>query len=684
MGYSSGFRAGYSVVNDALLQRERDRQKSEFLAAQKEKEFERYTPERGAQMRAESEMVDAYGRPLYRYTIAPGSTQYTREELSYPEAAPAAASLTPEQETYLRNIEAAKDLSGRPYYSVDRGEGGLATVRARPVSAGGGFEYYDPSQAPMGRIRYLPEETAAYTEDGRPPAQVVITPEEIRAREAERAELLRQYGSTAEFRPTAGLAKQGGPSVGVPTGDAITYSPDVIEYLGKTYEQGLTPGKLSDKQKNAALMDKYAQILSAYDPVEGMKFKIMAEQERRAAEKAPLELQNLAQNIASGKIDLETKGFALEDIKKVRSLTEWMSTNPNATTKDIFAEADRLKLSTKARSEVIQQLTGITQGELDLAKTQITKEISGMSRKQLLQAYRDNPNITPGAHYEEVLDNKGNISLYLVDTATGKRLTSKPDFSGSAAEVDKYLRTAAVAPDTLLDFTINLRKSQADIFSKQASGQRDLAYADYLGDKGEAFLTGGLGRKGTERTEQDIVARLRENRETIKDIDAELEKLGSRKDEDSVKRREALIRQRNSLNQENEELRAYSRFDNSGGLAPQPKYKAGDVVSYVDESGKTVSARFKGGENKRENWEVITNTTDAASTTVKPPSGKGITEKEYESWIEDKLIGAFTSRTLQLRSIAKDHPNPQIRAAAQRMLEVEKNKPSPPGVDMPM
>jgi TolA-binding protein len=217
---------------------------------------------------------------------------------------------------------------------------------------------------------------------------------------------------------------------------------------------------------------------------------------------------------------------------------------------------------------------------------------------------------------------------------------------------------------------------------------------------GEAYRTGGRGGRA-DTTERDISGRvtslnsmLTQNRETIKDIDAQLKDLGSRKDEASLKQRDALTKQRNELNQDSEDIRKelsgirkQSKFSGDGGGLSRDGYKAGDVVSYIDASGKTVQARFKGGENKQDNWEPIT----AGSTTNAPtgkglekPSGKGMSEKDYENWVDDKLIGTFTSRLQELQLIAKENPNPQIKAAAQRLLEKEKTKPQAGGVDAPL
>lgn len=475
MGFATGFNAGWGAVSDTVKEYERLKQKREFEAAQKEKEFQKYTPQQGEFLRglgSETVNVGGEARPRYQFDIDPGSTNYRVREILYPDAPTRTEGMSfggPMYEEAAAPAPRSREEIAR-MYAVGTPYDGPVDLKGEPI--------YPPDVA-MGSDagRGL---TARDTGISRPANTVSPRPEDSGLY----SQLLNRYGET------------------------VTMTPGATEYLGKTYEGGL-----SASQRDAALMNRYADIIAKDNPMEAMKLRAMAKQEeraqageQRAAELFTLQKQGAQQNIDVGKLDIETKGFALDDVKKSRSLTEWMAANPQATTKDIFAKADELKISTKARSEVIQQLTGISQGELDLVKTQITKDISGMNRKQLLEAHKNNPNITPGAHYEEVVDKKGNVALFLVDTNTGKRLTEKPDFSGSAAEVDKYLRTAATDPATLLDYTMNLRKTKADISAKEASTVKDLGMAQY-------YATGG----GLNKTSFDIVGMDKDNQPILFD-----------------------------------------------------------------------------------------------------------------------------------------------------------------------
>jgi len=58
--------------------------------------------------------------------------------------------------------------------------------------------------------------------------------------------------------------------------------------------------------------------------------------------------------------------------------------------------------------------------------------------------------------------------------------------------VDKYLRTAATDQATLLDYTLNLQKTKADIEAKGASTAKDYAGANYYN------AGGGVGRTSYE------------------------------------------------------------------------------------------------------------------------------------------------------------------------------------------
>lgn len=216
-----------------------------------------------------------------------------------------------------------------------------------------------------------------------------------------------------------------------------------------------------------------------------------AAEAKRAEEMQPLNIRKAEQTLKLGEqtldinaIDMATKGFDLKDKQRTQELTKWISQNPNAPIKDIIGEATSLGLSQKSIGELVKQTIGIDEDMIKNSKLQIQKIIEGKSTDQILKEFQYNDLISPGTHYEKVVDKKGNVSLFLVDSNDNKRLSKTPDFTGSAGEVDSYLRSAAVSLPTALDFAMNLEKAKTDITAKKASTVKDLAYADAAGQRG--------------------------------------------------------------------------------------------------------------------------------------------------------------------------------------------------------
>lgn len=471
MGYSSGFRAGYSVVNDALLQRERDRQKSEFLAAQKEKEFGRYSQERADKLQALSketdfpDMLDEKGDPLkpkYKFTIKPGSTEYDVIPLTYSEAPPAAVAAG--DQDYTRQRE---DLASR-----------IDTARR-------GLERTIPRDAPVNQVLNISE----------------LNPEERRRREVELDNLTQQYRAllsrTAEDQP-AGITKQGGPLAGVPTGDAITYSPDVIEYLGKTYEQGLTPGKLSAGVKNAALTDKYAEIISQTDPVEGLKFKIAADKERREQEafdinKALTEFKYKELKRGEKLSAAEDKFFEAVQNGEVDFNTDW-----NKLSKDFGIRPDRLN--------------AIAEGVLNLEKGQITRMQTTVDKAMLnsqgnldkfLQLSLDDKDYDPTSHLVKRTGPNGGIIIDTVETVdneaggkTAGRVISSTQELPSVVEAMDFLYNTLRNPGTAAQTALKNQQLRADIEDKEANAEFRRKYGNFMERR---LPGGGLGSSGSGR-----------------------------------------------------------------------------------------------------------------------------------------------------------------------------------------
>ena len=643
MGWASGFQAGSSMAKQWLDTYEKANRKRLFEEAQKDVAFQKYSPEQAAQMRAESEMKDEYGNPLYEFTIEPGSTTYTRRALSYPTPSTTTEGLSfgaPEEPRVPLSTAYAVPQEHRPYSADLAGE-----------------TYYAPTETPRGLS--TPEYGIS-----RPIESRMVSPEE-----------------TAAYR---GLTTM--------RGEPTAMTPELTQYLGQTVKGGLT----KDMQQ-AMLLNRYADIISREDPVEGLRLKTMAAQEARAAQ--GFEIQQKLANLQVKAAERGEKFSAAEDklIQDLKTRPELLSGNLN----NLFTSYG---IPIERGYKLVEAYNGIESGSINRSINQVKKAFldSRGNLDTFLEKTLSDKDYDPNSHMVKRRGPNGGIIIDVVETLpngkAGRVLSSLPESANDAEAMDNIFNTLT-NPGNVAATQLKNEKARQEIAYMKQHGQ-------YFADVGEAYRTGMRGGGGRDRTESDISTRinsitsaLKENRETIKDIDDQLEKLGGRKDQASQQKREALTKQRNDINAESDALREeHSQLRNErskyggsgGGLSKQPTrmYQAGDVETYTDpKTGEQVKVRFKGGENKQENWEVITGestpTAPAKEGGLSKPS-RGMTDAEYENWIDEKLIGTFTSRVAQLQSIIKDNPNPKIREAAKRMLEKEKSRPAGGGVDMPL
>lgn len=652
-GLETGINLGFRF-DQALREKER---RDALRAATEDKSFAKYSPEQGAQMRAEADMVDELGRPKYQYSIEPGSTTYTRREITYPGAPTVTEGMSFGDPTYKGGLDDYPQDYAAPY---------TPTIYRTPTGAAGPDYAFTPNL--IGEAVYNPEQTQA----ARGGLESVGGTRGLTARETNISRPIEAGAERPEDSAAyIGLMRQ----LGAPTTMA---APELTEYLGQTVKGGL--GK---EQQRSMLLDRYADIISRDDPVEGMKLRAMALQEKIGSYQLKQIERGEKQDIAEEKL--------LEELKARPELLQGDLTQ-------LFSERG---IRPERANKMVEGVLGLEGGTIKMMTTKVDKAYRAAKGdlNRFLQSTLDDEDYDPTSHMVARKGPRGGVVIDVVETLpdgrAGRVISSLPEQANQLEALDTAYNML-VNPGQAAQTALKNQKTREEIDYMRKHGK-------YFESMGEAYKSGARGGRA-DTTERDISGRvtslntiLTQNRETIKDIDAQLKDLGSRKDEASIKQKDALTKQRNELNQDSEEIRKelsgirrtskFSGDGGDGGGLSRDGYKVGDVVSYIDPSGKTVQARFKGGENKQENWEPITassTTGTSASKGLEKPSGKGMSEKQYEDWIDDKLIGAFTSRVQQLQAIIKDNPNPQIKAAAQRLLEKEKTRPQAGGVDAPL
>lgn len=554
LGLAQGFQLG-TQIGDALRQK---RMREAFEEAQADKQFKKYTPAQGEQMRREAAMVDEFGNPVYEFSIEPGSTTYTRREVRYPRTSePAPVSLA--------NIEEPEPRSLGTMYRVPVGEAAYTPDTT-------GETIYEPNRelAPRPRglsVSNLPEYSPA-----------LLPPEQSRVQQR----LGREYG------------------------DSMMYSPEATQYLGQTYgAEGLTP-----TQQRAALMNRYADIISKYEsPVEGERFRSMARAEERAEQTFGLtkEMTEIARDKArreeriAGEVELVDKGIA-----------DFKAANPNATleqltdhvqNKLVTPDGKSFKPSRQALNTVIAQQINMDKTLLDGMTVEIENIIRkhGGSLDSLAEQYNNNPLLDPTTNLA-IRKTKDGVVLDFVSAKDPKQILSSKTFSDETKARDFLVNNARnpVTAATMLQ--------QSELTDENIKYLRSRSrYLDQGGPRR------GVGRDYTRAENIQEIRGLMQFRESLsKDVDRKRDQLKDmRKDDPMYKAlQQDIINIESDIFDLDRDIRDARRSGgglrrDGGGAAPK-RYSIGDVEEATTTDGKKVKVKLVRGDGSREeDWEML-------------------------------------------------------------------------------
>ena len=430
LGLSQGFQLG-TQFGEAMR---RKRMRDAFEEAQADKQRRAYTPAQGEQMRREAAMVDEFGNPLYEFSIEPGSTQYTRRELRYPTIPePAPVSLADQVEPERRSLGTMYrvPVGGAAYTPDTTGE-----------------TLYEPSQelAPRSRglsVSNLPEASPA-----------LLPPQVSRVQQ----NLGREYG------------------------DSMMYSPEATQYLGQTYgAEGLTPA-----QQRAALMNRYADIISKYEsPVEGERFRSMARAEERAEETYGLTKQMAELGLSKAKRE-EKAAVDTENVYK--AIGEFQTENPGATIQQVFDYVKKtVNPSAAVINKVIAEQVGVEENELKAFNIEVEKIIkkAGGNVDTLIEQYNTNPLLDPTTNLVKRKGKDGRVVLDFVSAEDPSRVLSSQTFRNDT-EARDFLVNSARNPVTAGEMLLKSRFVESQI-------EANMGLADYRRMRGARGVGGGGG-----------------------------------------------------------------------------------------------------------------------------------------------------------------------------------------------
>lgn len=624
LGLEQGLRIG-TQFGEAMR---RKRMRDAFEEAQADKQFKKYTPAQGEQMRREAAMVDEFGNPLYEFSIEPGSTQYTRRELRYPTIPePAPVSLADQAEpevpaprslgtryiTPVGQEPYVRDTIGETDYDVDtRGFRNLSPQEAAKVYA---HPSYDPNLSANAQYDMLfgPQPRRGLSVSGPEASPALLPPEVSRVQQR----LGREYG------------------------DSTMYSPEATQYLGQTYgAEGLTP-----TQQRAALMNRYADIISKYEsPVEGERFRSMARAEERAEE---------TYGLTKRKAEREEKA-ALDTENVYKAMGEYQEKFPNATPMEIYDHLKKQKLSTAAINKVVADIAGVGENELKMYNTAIDKIIikTGGSYAALKNAYNTNDMLDPTTNIVDRKTKDGKLVVDFVSADDPNKVLSSFTFNDET-EAAAFLATNAKNPVVAAEMLVNTKYKKA--LTRQAESRSD-------------YLAGGGARRGVGRDYtraeniqetkglmqyRDSLARdadrIRGEIREMRPNDPNIERLTLQLNDTT-----ATIRE---IDAELKGRRTGGGLRRDGGAAPE-RYEPGKVYSFRDEKGNVKDYRLKEGKTGAapEDWEEAKAApAPKAEAEVKTaPAKEEPPKKDTTKYIRDKSPRGTYTYTESPRGLTKE------------------------------
>jgi hypothetical protein len=588
IGLAQGFNVGLSL-GEALRKR---RMREQFQEAQKEKPFQKYTMEQGEQMRREAGTVEQPGE--YEYTIEPGSTTYTRRRRG----------LSAEDEAQLLAAEAARDQQGRPYYSVTRGPEG-ATVRGLTPTEGGGFNTIGPDTSDprdvlnypyisnAERLNYIGE--GGYT--GPQSDMRRLQSDAIAAREEE---MLRP----ARF------------PVGVVPGSESTVTPGAAEYLGKTYAEMPT-----EAQQRSGLMNRYAQILSEYDPIEGEKFRSMARAEDRAQETFDLNKQLTQFGIkAAARTEKEAADF--ENISTAAS--KFQAENPNASPAQIVDHVRKtVKPSEATLSKFIANVVGVDQNNMTLMKNEVIRAIDRTkgSLPALIDVFNNDDRFDPSTNIVKSVDKDGKVTIKMVSAADPSKVLSSQTFN-SESEAFGDLAKRATDPVNYAGWALDMQYKQSQIEANEGLG----AFRRFKAAGGGVRPERDYSVSDAARVSTALTGQRNSILRQIADQDEIINGMGTKEEKDRAKKvRQALAGQVDALDVEiaeiNNRLTGRGGLSRGGGGGTEPKPKVGQTYIVPNpKTGEDMQVRLKKGDgSKEEDWEILEYKRSRGGKTISGP-----------------------------------------------------------------
>ena len=305
------------------------------------------------------------------------------------------------------------------------------------------------------------------------------TPEQIKRAGLETGRL--QLDDITGFQLSTEEAARYAPQM--PSAQATT-TPTTYSFGGLTRQ---TP--FSADELNRMRMQQAIPVLAVRNPAEAMRMQAALATEERQAARAPLELEALRGQVASGALSRRQSELQIQEAERqaqqrqradafTAQLTEARRQNPNMTPSAMFQMASESGLGTAEIYQVMQNITGVDKALFEQGERDIKKMIRGKGLDGIVDQFNKSDLIGPGRNYRVDRDPKsGAVSLTLIDAATGNAVGGAQRFANEG-EATGYLSRMATNPETVGEYVANLETRRAQIKYYESQANRNDAIAN--------------------------------------------------------------------------------------------------------------------------------------------------------------------------------------------------------------
>jgi hypothetical protein len=155
----------------------------------------------------------------------------------------------------------------------------------------------------------------------------------------------------------------------------------------------------------------------------------------------------------------------------------------------VKALASKHNLNRSQQFNVASQMSGIEKAELEMMDNYIKKATKGKDLDGLLDLHKNDKKFADGTHFVKAVGKDGQVILNLVSDADPTKVLRTDSFkNGDLATA--YLRKQAEDPGNVAEWTLGVRKAEAQISAAEASAGKDRALGGYYAGGGSSGLKG--------------------------------------------------------------------------------------------------------------------------------------------------------------------------------------------------